>query len=207
MKFVDEKEKAEKRVQIKREAYLQAIKAEDEKVKARQHTPKTQKDSKEVRYSKTHGTELQCSKSMSGIVQSRKSKLKGNNIEAIIGRELSVTGFQDEIHMSFLLSKFMVGAKMFTPWMLKGCKWNENCTTTQTMKALSGLYFGRIHRRKQSLDFGFQSYSKALQLLSRDLVSKRAWELPALTNVLSLSVFEVSDIFDRNASVNMQIID
>ncbi|KAH9218041.1 hypothetical protein DL95DRAFT_490600 [Leptodontidium sp. 2 PMI_412] len=191
LKFVDEKEKAEKRVQIKREAYLQAIQAEDEKVKARLHSSKARKETKEAQSSETQGAEHQCPKSTSDIIASRKPKPKGNGKDSTIGRELSVSGFQDKIHMSFLLSKFFVGAKMFTPWMLKSCKWSENCTTTQTMRALSGLYFGRMHRRKQSLDFGFQSYSKALRLLSKDLVSEKAWELPALTNVLSLTVFEI----------------
>ncbi|KAH7370447.1 hypothetical protein BKA65DRAFT_545159 [Rhexocercosporidium sp. MPI-PUGE-AT-0058] len=182
LKFVDEKEKAEKRVQIKREAYLQAIHAEDEKVKA-------QKEIKETQSSKTHSAE-QSPKPTYAVVASPKSKSRGNNTQSTFGRELSLVGFQDNVHMSFLISKFLVGARMFTPWMLTGCKWTENCTTTQTMKALSGLYFGRINRRKKSLDYGFQCYSKALRLLSTDLVSKKAWELPSLTNALSLTVFE-----------------
>ncbi|KAH7410534.1 hypothetical protein BKA64DRAFT_703649 [Cadophora sp. MPI-SDFR-AT-0126] len=191
LKFVDEKENAEKRVQIKREAYLQAIQAEDEKVKARLHTSKAQKEIKETQSSRTTNGEQQCPNPTNDIVVTRKSRPKGNVKESTIGRELSVTGFQDKIQMSFLLSKLFVGAKMFTPWMLTGCKWSEDCTTTQTMRALSGVYFGRMHRRKQSLDFGFQSYSKALRLLSKDLVSKKAWEFTTLTNVQSLTLFEV----------------
>ncbi|PVH83633.1 hypothetical protein DL98DRAFT_585516 [Cadophora sp. DSE1049] len=189
LKFVDEKQKAEKRVQIKREAYLQAIKAEDERDKARQHHSKTPEEAIQAQRLQIPASEQQFPKPTNDIVTSQKSKSKEHN--TAIGKELSVTGFQDKIHMSFLLSKFFVGARMFTPWMLKGCKWNEDCTTTQTMKALSGIYFGRMHHRKQSLDFGFQSYSKALRLLSKDLISKKAWELPSLTNVLSLTVFEI----------------
>lgn len=186
---MDEKQKAEKRVQIKREAYLQALQAEDERHKAKQHHSKTPEEVRPSQDSRTSGSEQQCSKLTNNLVAIRKPKLKEDN--AAIGKKLSVTGFQDKIHMSFLLSKFFVGARMFVPWMLKGCKWQEDCTTTQTMKALSGIYFGRMHRHRQSLDFGFQCYSKALRLLSKDLVSRKAWELPSLTNVLSLTVFEI----------------
>ncbi|KAL2066172.1 hypothetical protein VTL71DRAFT_2243 [Oculimacula yallundae] len=189
LKFVDEKGKAEKRVQIKREAYLQAIQLEDEKLRARQQPTKAQKKATNTQVLSTPCVEQ--SNTAIKIAPPGPSGQRRKNMGSSLDNQLSVAGFQDNIHMSFLLKKFWSGAKMFTPWMLKGCRWSEDCTTTQTMKALSSLYFGRIHRRKQSRDFGLQCYSKALRLLSKDLVCEKAWELPALTNVLSLSVFEI----------------
>ncbi|XMA10558.1 hypothetical protein WAI453_003349 [Rhynchosporium graminicola] len=190
LKFVDEKEKAEKRVKLKREAYLQAVQVEDERIRARKQSTGNEAVIK-MQSANLSGVERETADSARDIAKPPLSRQNRHGVGVNHENELSVIAFQDNIHMSFLLSKFWTGAKMFTPWMMKGCRWNENCTTTQTMKALSGLYFGRIHRRKQSMDFGFQCYSKALRLLSKDLVSTRAWELPSLTNVLSLSVFEI----------------
>ncbi|CZT11503.1 uncharacterized protein RAG0_15634 [Rhynchosporium agropyri] len=190
LKFVDEKEKAEKRVKLKREAYLQAIQVEDERIRARKQSTGNEAVVK-MQSANLSGVERETADSARDTAKPPLSRQNRHGVGVNHENELSVIAFQDNIHMSFLLSKFWTGAKMFTPWMMKGCRWNENCTTTQTMKALSGLYFGRIHRRKQSMDFGFQCYSKALRLLSKDLVSTRTWELPSLTNVLSLSVFEI----------------
>ncbi|KAK0112835.1 hypothetical protein ONS95_014562 [Cadophora gregata] len=190
LRFVDEKEKAEKRVQLKREAYLQAVQAEEARDEARQNHLKSPKEVGQLQRTATFCSPERYVQSTDDIVASRKSKMKDFSNVAI-GKVLSMIGFQDEIHLSFLLSKFFVGARMFTPWMLRGCRWSEDCTTTQTVRALSGIYFGRMHHRKQSLDLGFQCYSKALRLLSKDLLSKKAWELPSLTNVLSLTVFEI----------------
>lgn len=153
LKFVDEKGRAQKRVQIKREAYLQSIQAEDERIRAlREH---------------------------------RRSSVN-------IPPELPLKRFQEHIEMSHMDSKLFADAKMIAPWSMEAYSGRESCSTTQTMRALGSMYYGRMHRDKESLDQSMIHYGKAIRLLASDLQDvKRVFKLQTLTNVLSLAIFEV----------------
>lgn len=77
---------------------------------------------------------------------------------------------------------------------MKGYRGTEDCTTTQTVKALSCVFFGRMNNDRKTFDSGMSSYCNALRLLGSDLKDpKAAYEIPAVTNVLSLVIFEVND--------------
>lgn len=157
---MDEKDKAQKRVQIKRQAYLENIQAEKERNKANRH----------ARIEQGTGT-------------------------ISVDRQLPMYGFKDQIQTSYTLSKLFMGFKMFIPFATIAYRGTEDDTTTQTVKALSSVWFGRIHHHQASLDTGMGYYSKALRLLGRDLVdSKATYRLPTLTNVLSLCLFEVREV-------------
>ena len=157
---MDEKDKAQKRVQIKRQAYLENIQAEKERNKAIRH----------ARIEQGTGT-------------------------VPVDRQLPMYGFKDEIQTSYTLSKLFAGFKMFLPFTTIAYRGTEDDTTTQTVKALSSVWFGRIHHHQGSLDMGMGYYTKALRLLGRDLVDPTAaYRLPTLTNVLSLCLFEVCEV-------------
>ncbi|KAF4624353.1 hypothetical protein G7Y89_g13819 [Cudoniella acicularis] len=160
LKFVDEKGRAQKRVQIKRQAYLEAIQAEEEQLRA-----------------------------------SRVARLQPTNRPTATGQvpsALSLAGFRDKVELTFMLNKLFAGWRLFIPWIMRGYRGTEDCTTTQAVKALSSIYFGRLHRQKESFDAGMISYCKALRLLGVDLKDpKAAFALPSVTNVLSLVIFEM----------------
>jgi hypothetical protein len=161
LKFVDEKGRAQKRVQIKRQAYLEAVEAEEAQLKAH-----------------------------------RKAKVDNEKKSMTqVGEMLSLAGFRDKMELSFMLNKLWAGWRLFIPWVMRGYRGVEECTTTQSVKALSSVYFSRMHRDKKSFDTGMISYSKALRLLSIDLKDqKAAFDLPSVTNVLSLVIFEASTL-------------
>lgn len=155
---MDEKGRAQKRVQIKRQAYLEAIQAEEAQLRA-----------------------------------NRATKLEPTNRPVgKVSPPLSLVGFRDKVELTFMLNKLFAGWRLFIPFVMRGYRGTEDCTTTQTVKALSSIYFGRIHHDKESFDSGMISYCKALRLLGVDLKDqKAAFALPSVTNVLSLVIFEV----------------
>ncbi|KAH6676385.1 hypothetical protein B0J14DRAFT_651807 [Halenospora varia] len=158
LKFVDEKGRAQKRVQIKRQAYLEAIQAEEAQLRA-----------------------------------NRATKLEPTNRPVgKVSPPLSLVGFRDKVELTFMLNKLFAGWRLFIPFVMRGYRGTEDCTTTQTVKALSSIYFGRMHHDKESFDSGMISYCKALRLLGVDLKDqKAAFALPSVTNVLSLVIFEM----------------
>lgn len=159
LKFVDEKGRAQKRVQIKRQAYLEAVQAEEKQLKA-------------VRKSKT--------------------PQPTNRPMGSIGHVLSLVNFKDKVQLSFTLNRLFDGWRLFVPWIMRGYKGTEDCTTTQTVKALSAAYFGRMHNDRATFESGMIPYSNALRLLGSDLKDPNtAFETPAVTNVLALVMFEV----------------
>jgi hypothetical protein len=159
IKFVDEKGRAQKRVQIKRQAYLEAVQAEDQQIAQRKSQIAPEK-------------------------QVAKQQVRPN---------LSLEGFRNTVELTFMLNKLFSGWKLFIPWVMMGYRGAEDCTTTQTVNALSSVYFYRVHHDRKSFESGMVSYAKALHLMSVDLKDQRAaFQLPLVTNALSLVIFEVS---------------
>ncbi|KAG9237412.1 hypothetical protein BJ875DRAFT_156669 [Amylocarpus encephaloides] len=173
LKFVDEKGRAQKRVQIKRQAYLEAVQAEDEQFKASRQT----RNSNSPENQRTPGQ--------------TKERQKQQEVGAV-QECLSLAGFRDKVELTFMLNELFAGWRLFIPWVMRGYRGTDDCTTTQSVKALSSVYFARLHHDQKSLDAGMKSYSNALRLLRVDLKdNKAAYALPSVTNVLSLVIFEM----------------
>lgn len=155
LKFVDEKERAQKRVQIKREAYLQSIQADAERLKARR-------------------------------------SLGRRRSSVYMPPELPLSAFREHISVSHMDAKLFAGAKAIAPWSMELYSGRDDCTVTQTIRALGSMYYGRTYHDQESLAQSMIYYSKALRLLTSDLQdSKAIFEISSLSNVLSLCTFEV----------------
>ncbi|TVY85428.1 Uncharacterized protein LSUE1_G000474 [Lachnellula suecica] len=159
LKFVDEKGRAQKRVQIKRQAYLQAVQAEDKQIKAERRS---------------------------------KSRESSDGELGPVEKTLSLAGFRDKVQLSFTIHNLFKGWRLFVPWMMRGYRGTDDCTTTQSVQALSAVYFGRMHNDRKIFDLGMISYCNALRLLGSDLKdNKAAFSVSAVTNVLALVIFEM----------------
>jgi hypothetical protein len=155
LKFVDEKGRAQKRVQIKREAYLQSIQADAERLKARR-------------------------------------SLGHRRSSVYIPPELPLSGFREHIQVSHMDAKLFAGAKIIAPWSMELYSGRDDCTATQTIRALGSMYYCRMFHDHVSLAQSMIYYSKALRLLASDLQDPSAiFEVASLNNVLSLCIFEV----------------
>jgi hypothetical protein len=137
-------------------------------------------------------------------VQAEEAQLKAEreaNFEPLnrpvsIAKTLSIAVHKDKVQISFMLNNLFAGWRLFVPWVMKGYRDSEDCTTTQTVKALSCVFFGRMHNDRKIFDSGMSSYCNALRLLGSDLKDPKAtYEIPAVTNVLSLVIFEVSSAY------------
>ncbi|TVY47417.1 Uncharacterized protein LOCC1_G004412 [Lachnellula occidentalis] len=164
LKFVDEKGRAQKRVQVKRQAYLEAVHAEEAQLQAVRKTKSRSPPADEV--------------------------LKGAT--PAMGKTLDIGVFKDTVQISFMLDTLFAGWRLFMPWVMTGYRNVEECTTTQTVKALSCVFFGRMHNNRNIFDSGMVAYCNALRLLGSDLKDpKAAYGISAVTNVLSLVIFEM----------------
>ena len=142
--IVDEKKRAQKLVAIRREAYLESVRAEEEQRNLVRHARRAAQP---------------------------------------ISPPLAQAASLESIQMSFTKEKMFSAAVEFIPWIGMGYREGDETTSTHTMKALGSMFYGRIHRHQPSIDTGFKSYSKALQLLSKDLGnSKTLQDIKMLTN-------------------------
>lgn len=158
LKFVDEKGRAQKRVQVKRQAYLENVRAEERRLRT-----------------------------------GRQARLEPTNRPmGSIGKVLSPAGMREKVPLQYTLNYLFAGWRLFMPWVMKAYRGTDDCTTTQTVKALSCAYYGRMHNDRKTFDSGMASYCNALRLLGSDLTDpKTAYSISSVTNVLVLCIFEM----------------
>lgn len=175
LKFVDEKKRAQKRVQIKRQEYLQSIQADAEKVQ-----------------NKRTGT----------LVRRRSSQ--GSPSPA--PPEINMAVFLQHIQVTHMDENFFAGGKAIAPWNMEWYTGRDDCTTTQTIRALGSMYYGRMHKHQESLAQSMVYYGKALRLLAVDISSPTSiYKATSVTNVVSLCIFEVSK-FSSHAKKDGQYV-
>jgi hypothetical protein len=106
--------------------------------------------------------------------------------------DLNLSAFQDDICISFLLSKLSLNSTVPEPWMRTHAKDSTSLTAQHSLLALSSIYFGRLHHREDILNRGSLRYSNALRCLSQDLQdSEKTWSLSVLSSATMLQIFEV----------------
>jgi len=103
--------------------------------------------------------------------------------------EISLIAFRDNLEISYLLSHGFIGNPTITSCVANvpapyPKKWHAT-------KALSAMYFGRIHRRPEIMEQATVEYGKALRSLAEDLQDpEEAYSISVLTNVCILSIYE-----------------
>ena len=106
---------------------------------------------------------------------------------------LDLSAFEDNIHVSFLLSNLFLSIVMPTSLMHIHAEDTTSLVAQLSMRALSTAYFGRKHRQEAVMNRGVMNYRKALRRLNEDLqYSERAFSLPILSSAVTLEVYEVS---------------
>lgn len=107
----------------------------------------------------------------------------------------SLSGFEDNIFISFLLSTLClqplrVGATAL--WLQVHAESIKSPAAQHSIVALSSLYFGRKHHREDILNRGIQSYGKALKSLNEELRDpEKCVSVSALSSASVLQVYEV----------------
>ncbi|TGO72933.1 hypothetical protein BELL_0406g00040 [Botrytis elliptica] len=109
----------------------------------------------------------------------------------IIPRDLNLSAFQDDIYISFLLSKLAPNSIVPNTWMRTQANDSTSPTAKHSLLALSSIYFGRIHHLEDILKQGSRWYCNALRCLSKDLQdSEKAWSLSVLSSASMLQIYE-----------------
>jgi hypothetical protein len=109
-----------------------------------------------------------------------------------VSRSLGLSGFEDNIHISFLLANLFSGVP-FNPWLQLHAEDPASCAQ-MSIRALSAVYFGRIHHMDETTDRGSELYGKALVSLNCDLGdSDKAWSISVLKSAITLELYEASN--------------
>jgi hypothetical protein len=109
-----------------------------------------------------------------------------------VSRNLGLSGFEDNIHISFLLANLFSGIP-FNPWLKLHAEDPASCAQ-MSIRALGAVYFGRMHHLEETTDRGSVLYGKALVNLNRDLEdSDKAWSMSVLKSAITLELYEVSN--------------
>jgi hypothetical protein len=103
-----------------------------------------------------------------------------------------LTAFEDEIQVSYVLSRLFAGGAEILPLLMSSYS-NDTLQQHTGVKALSKMYFGRMHKHPRVMIEGARNYCMALRSLKRDLQDPhRCSCLEVLSSSMVLSTYEVS---------------
>lgn len=118
------------------------------------------------------------------------------NLATPVERSLGLSGFEQNIHISFLLENFLTGLPNPSPW-LKIHAQDPSPSSQMSIRALGAVYFGKAHRLNGTTAHSLELYSKALVNLNHDLRdSEHASSISVLKSAMTLELYEVSHDFN-----------
>ncbi|KAM3074589.1 hypothetical protein ACMFMG_008018 [Clarireedia jacksonii] len=169
-KFVDERSRAETRVRIKREAYLEAWRQEIEA--NLRHRSKKSPSFRSLKSSPSPSPSLSPPPSMSDVDSSEESEKTFS-----------------------LLSRFDIQNPLLA-WSGSDLSYNgpseQKPTSAYCVEAINTMFYGRANKLQNCINHAMQEYCKALQRLRDDLQGANAiYSLTTMTNINSMIYFEL----------------
>jgi len=118
------------------------------------------------------------------------------NSDLIPCKGLGLSAFEEDIQISFLLANFLVGTDNSSPWLMLHAKDHLPCAR-MSIRALSAVYFGRVHHLHKTTTQGFEYYIEALKNLNHSLrQSEDASSITVVKSAIVLELYEVSYNFN-----------
>ncbi|KAE9373024.1 hypothetical protein N431DRAFT_503803 [Stipitochalara longipes BDJ] len=112
------------------------------------------------------------------------------NSDASICKDLGLSAFEENFHISFLLANLLTGIPNSTPWLELHAEDPSPCAQ-MSIRALSAVYFGRVHHLDKTTAQGFEYYIDALRTLNHSLRhAKHATSITVIKSAIALELYE-----------------
>lgn len=105
--------------------------------------------------------------------------------------ELNLAAFKNEIQISFTLAKLFSWDKRSVTWLGWGYNAVEQSINSDALKALSGIYYGRVHHEFSLENAARVHYLKTLRGLGKAIGSHAGISLDALIAGMTASCYEM----------------
>lgn len=127
------------------------------------------------------------------IVQSRRES------DASLTEELAPVAFQDNILATFVKTQFLFPHAPTFPWNANGsfCGIIHDPTTVQSataqesVRAISSVYFGRMHQQPAFMTRALTHYGSALRAMNKELQKSSHPSTSLLKSAITLEIFEL----------------